>query len=156
MPNGSLDALPEAMFLGGLTVHATPQLDVYVNGGGDKILSANYFRPVTPAMAPRLASTTPAATPSSALRRGHKDVWEVTGGFWDKIYEGAFGSLRVGLQYAYIKRDFEPGRLLSCQAAAITGAGPLVGGSTNEQAAYFSVRYYPFDPAPAAPIVSKY
>ncbi len=40
-PNGSLDPLPEIMFLGGATIHATPQLDIYAYGGEERILNAD-------------------------------------------------------------------------------------------------------------------
>ncbi len=79
-----------------------------------------------------------------------KMTWEITGGFWDKVYQGAFGSVRVGLQYAYIERELFPGKRLF--GLAVFAAIPWF----NEQEAFMSRRYYPFDPAPAAPVVSKY
>jgi outer membrane murein-binding lipoprotein Lpp len=167
-PDGSLDPLPELMFLGGATIHATPQLDLYINGGGEKILSSQYFPGFAGYGNPTLINNTGCGFEFTSTTLGcsavTKDVWEVTAGLWDKIYQGAFGSVRVGLQYAYIKRDFEPG---TC-AGAITGGtggtpavcatqGPLLGGRTDENAVYASFRYYPFDPPPPAPpLVAKY
>jgi hypothetical protein len=150
--DGSLDPLPEVMFLGGITVHATPQLELYANGGAEKILSAQYFPGYIGYGNPALVNDTGCGFESGACTGPTKDVWEITGGFWDKVYQGDFGSVRVGMQYAYIHRDLFQGSA----PAAVTG-GTLLGGSTNEQEALMSFRYYPFDPAPAAPpLVTKY
>ncbi len=105
---------------------------------------------------PATATRPPSATWAAAVEFGAcagltKDVWEITGGFWDKVYDGALGSLRVGLQYAYIKRDFMPGTV------GLPAGSAALGGSTNENAGYFSVRYYPFDAPPPPPaVVGKY
>lgn len=150
-PNGSLDPLPEIMFLGGVTVHATPQLDLYAYGGEERILSTDF-------VATGFGYSSPVANNSGCYIIGGtcggatKDVWELTGGFWDKVYEGAFGSVRVGLQYAYIQRELFSG------TGASAGLTPFVGTPKfNENEVYASFRYYPFDPPPAAPpLVAKY
>lgn len=158
-PNGSLDPLPEAMFLGGVIVHATPQLDLYAYGGEERILSTDW----DPASATGYVS--PAANNSGCFIVGGtcagkvRDAWEVTGGFWDKVYQGDLGSVRVGLQYAYIQDELFPGSGFT----AVPGATPLAPNSQvhyNDQEVYASFRYYPFDPPPAAPplqpVVAKY
>jgi hypothetical protein len=150
-PNGSLDPLPELMFLGGLTVHATPQLDLYAYGGEERLLSADwtgvkgagYVSPAANNSGCYILNDTAACTGAV------QDAWELTGGFWDKVYQGAFGSVRVGLQYAYIQDDLFPG----------TGGGVAANTDVhyNNQMVYASFRYYPFDPPPAAPpLVAKY
>ncbi len=151
-PDGSLDPLPEVMFLGGVTVHATPQLELYANGGGEKILSPQYFPGYAGYGNPAFTDNVGCVGEGLGTCTGTtKDVWEITGGFWDKIYQGNFGSVRFGLQYAYIKRDFEPGTL------GLPAGSPALGGSTDENAVYASFRYYPFDPPAAAPpLVAKY
>ncbi|MFZ3176752.1 MAG: hypothetical protein WBD92_02110 [Methylovirgula sp.] len=151
-PDGTFRALPEAMFLAGVTVHATPQLELYANGGGEKILSPEYFPGYAGYGNPADVDNTGCFTEFGTCTGVTKDVWEITGGFWDKIYQGNFGSVRFGMQYAYIKRDLEPGTLVPGG-----GHGPLLGGSTDENAIYASFRYYPFDPPPAAPpLAAKY
>ena len=84
-----------------------------------------------------------------------KDAWEITGGFWDKVYQGAFGSFRVGVQYEYIQRDLYPdsdGRSRGNLPVNL-GASP----KTNVNMVSASIRYYPFDAAPVAPpLVAKY
>jgi hypothetical protein len=156
-PNGSLDALPEAMYLGGVTVHATPQLDIYAYGGQEKLLSTDY------SAATGLGYVSPTVNNSGCYMLNGtcagkiQDAWELTAGFWDKIYEGSFGSVRVGLQYAFIQNDLFSGSGTSLGNAANGGTG--VGGSVhfNNQMVYTSFRYYPFDaPPPAPPLIAKY
>jgi hypothetical protein len=80
-----------------------------------------------------------------------KDVFELTAGVWDKVYQGNYGSLRVGMQYAYIQRDFFPGTM-----GLPAGSAPL-SAKTNENTVSASLRYYPFDAPPAAPpLIAKY
>ena len=132
-PNGSLDPLPEAQFLLGAVVHATPQLDIYAYGGGEKILSTQVFINST---APGYGN--PFTTNNSGCNvefgtcsGATKDAWEITGGFWDKVYEGAFGSLRVGLQYAYIQRELYPG-IATAALAGVTLPANFGSPKTNE------------------------
>lgn len=148
--NGSLDPLPEIMFLGGLTIHATPQLDVYFNGGEERILNANDT--AFAGYSSLGANNSGCYVIGGACGGATKDVWELTGGFWDKIYDGPLGSFRVGLQYEYIERELFSGTGASGGLPAYVGTPRF-----NEQAAYASFRYYPFDtPAPAPALVSKY
>jgi hypothetical protein len=161
--NGSLDPLPEASFLGGAIVHATPQLDLYVYGGEDTILSktAGGYSSLT-------ANNTGCYVVNGTCQGKVHDDWEITAGFWDKIYQGDFGSVRVGLQYAYIQNDLFSGTgagngtptTPSGGTGNNTSTGPLAPGSQvhfNNQEVYASLRYYPFDPLPPAPpLVTKY
>jgi hypothetical protein len=157
-PDGSLDALPEAQFLAGAIVHATPQLDLYVYGGGEKILSPQVFAATS---APGYGNPTLANNSGCYVEFGTcsgvtKDVWEITGGFWDKIYEGSFGSLRVGVQYAYIQRELYPG-IATAAVAGVTLPANFGSPKTNENTVSASLRYYPFDaPPPAPPLIAKY
>ena len=150
-PDGSLDGLPEVMYLGGAIVHATPQLDLYLYGGGERILNADDTAFGT-GYSPLNADNSGCFLVNGACKGNTESTWEITGGFWDKVYDGAFGSLRVGLQYAYIERELFPGTGASAGQPAFVG-NPWF----NEQEGFFSVRYYPFDNPPAAPaVVSKY
>jgi hypothetical protein len=80
-----------------------------------------------------------------------RDTWEITAGFWDKVYQGDFGSLRVGLQYAYNEDELFNGNGTSGGHPALSNV------HYNDQQIYASLRYYPFDPPPPAPpVVAKY
>jgi len=151
-PDGSLDALPELMFLVGATLHATPALDFYVYGGEEQILSSQTFAGSTaPGYGnPANYNNSGCYTDFGTCTGVTKNVWEVTGGLWDKVYDGDYGSLRVGLQYSHIQRELFPG---SQTAASLALGSPR---ATADEAR-MSVRYYPFDaPAKAPPLVSKY
>ncbi|MDR3468380.1 MAG: hypothetical protein P4M07_20795 [Xanthobacteraceae bacterium] len=63
---------------------------------------------------------------------------EFTIGFWQDAYKGNLGRVRVGAQYEYV-------RLTAFQGLA-TGAGtPNQGLNPNNNIAFFSLRYYPFN-----------
>jgi hypothetical protein len=148
-PNGALDPLPEIMFLGGATVHATPQLDLYAYGGEERLLSTDW-NGVTGYVSPT-ANNSGCYFVNGTCAGKVQDAWEITGGFWDKVYQGNLGSVRVGLQYAYIQNDLFPG------TGSSAGNPPNTSVHYNDQMVYASFRYYPFYPPPAAPpLVAKY
>jgi hypothetical protein len=153
-PNGSLDAVPEVMFMGGATVHATPWLDFYVYGGEEKILSSDFTSGLgASGFGSPTANNSGCFIVNGTCAGKTKSVFEITGGFWDKIYQGSFGSVRVGLQYAYIQDTLFAGSGTSTQLPAFQGQPKF-----NNQEVFASFRYYPFDnptPAPAL-VTSKY
>jgi hypothetical protein len=154
-PDGSLYALPEMSFMGGAIVHATSTLDLYAYGGEERILSRGVSTASTGALfgySLPTANNSGCDTIGGTCAGNTKDVWEVTGGLWDKVYQGGFGSVRVGLQYEYIQRELFSGSGASGGLTAFAGSPHF-----NEQAGYVSFRYYPFDPPPPAPaVVAKY
>jgi hypothetical protein len=63
---------------------------------------------------------------------------EFTIGFWQDLYKGDVGRVRAGLQYEYVKLTAFPGMP--------TGTGtPNVGLTPNNNIAFVSLRYYPFN-----------
>jgi outer membrane murein-binding lipoprotein Lpp len=66
---------------------------------------------------------------------------ELTFGFWQQLYKGDLGQVRVGAQYEYVRLKAFPG--------ATTGAGsgptPNQGLNPNNNIVFFSLRYYPFN-----------
>jgi len=153
-PNGSLDALPEVMFMGGATVHATPWLDFYVYGGEERILSSDFTSGLgASGFGSPLANNSGCFIVNGTCAGKTQSVFEITGGFWDKIYEGSFGSVRVGLQYAYIQDTLFAGSGTTAPLSAFQGQPRF-----NNQEVFASFRYYPFEnPAvPPAPVTAKY
>lgn len=151
-PNGSLNPIPEIMFLGGAVVHATPQLDIYAYGGMERILNADFTGVANTGLYnPATANNSGCFTPGSANCTAPTEATlEGTIGFWDKVYEGAFGSLRFGLQYVYAEKQIFQG---NANVASASLGSPWF----NDQMVYASMRYYPFDAPPPAPaVVSKY
>ena len=141
-PNtGKFDTIPTYSLLAGLTLHAMPTLDFYAYGGTE-VESAKY----TPGTAYGVGNPTATnntgcnvtnsldfATPLTC-NGNTKSVRELTVGFWDTVYKGNFGQLRVGGEYEYIQRT------LFAAATPGEGGGP----SANENVIMTSLRYYPF------------
>lgn len=134
--DGSLSALPEVIALAGATFHATPSIDIYGYAGleqGSRSYNMSPTGVITGVGGPNIVDTgcylegSASATCTGTTRR----EIELTGGFWDKIYKGSFGEVRVGAQYAFIQRD-------------LFNAPGLSSPRTNDHEVFTSFRYYPF------------
>ncbi|HEX4181190.1 MAG TPA: hypothetical protein VHY32_10400 [Caulobacteraceae bacterium] len=131
-PNGELKAIPETMFLGGVTVHATPALDLYVYGGEEHqnrvatTIGAGHYGYGSP-----FANLSNCSVEGASCSPDIQLMTQLAGGFWDKIYQGSYGQVRVGVQYSYT------------ELTAFSGA---IGGQpkTNDSMVFTSFRYYPF------------
>lgn len=140
-PDGSLSPIPETIALAFLTLHATPQIDLWAAAGieheyGDYFLGGTVNGPGSP-----LANNTGCNIETAAASTCNgitKDIWQLTGGVWDRVYQGDFGSLRVGLQYSYTQRE-----LFAGSGGLPAGSAPL-GAKTNDNILLTSLRYYPF------------
>ena len=130
--NGALKPIPEGMFLLGATLHATSALDLYAYYGEDRdqavqtSIGANHYGYGSP-FATLSACSVEGGTCSPDIR----SETQFTGGLWDKVYQGGFGYIKVGLQYSYTELTAFPGA---------TGGAP----KTNENMVFTSFRYYPF------------
>ena len=155
--NGSPSPIRESMALAGLTLHATPAIDLYVFAGLEQVQPDFYTTNAAGTAfggygAPNgnnsgCFDTLSLGSCSGAAKR----VFQVTGGMWDKIYKGSFGEVRVGLQYSYTQRELFQG-----YGAGAAGAAGTVNAGTpalaalpysphqNDQLVLTSFRYYPF------------
>jgi hypothetical protein len=131
-PTGALKAIPETMFLAGATLHPTPTIDLYVYGGEEHqnrvatTIGANHYGYGSP-----FATLANCSVESASCTPDIQLMTQITGGFWDRIYQGSYGSVRVGLQYSYTE--------LTAFSGA-TGGQP----KTNDSMVFTSFRYYPF------------
>ena len=100
-PTGKIKALTGYSAMGGIVEHPTPTWDVYFYGGYEGVLRQNY------------TSSTTSATATSIgygdldLYTGQEqtsNVWQVTAGFWKRIYQGGWGKVQVGLQDSVTSR----------------------------------------------------
>ncbi len=131
-PDGSLKPINETMFMAGGTLHATPTLDLYVFGGQERESSAWSTNSAgTFGFGSPTANLTNCSIEGASCIADIKLMSQVTAGLWDKIYQGSFGSVRVGLQYSYTELTAFPGA---------TGGAP----KTNDNMIFTSFRYYPF------------
>jgi hypothetical protein len=138
--DGALQGIKEGMLLAGLTWHATPKLDVYGYAGQERDSSSSYVTGTTQGGYGNPLFSNLGGCQSSldlACSGNTKYVQQLVLGFWDKAYTGDFGSLRVGLEYTYQKRESFSGKL---------DANPLTFGpvSGDDNMIYTSIRYYPF------------
>jgi hypothetical protein len=146
-PGGQLAAISEYMFMGGATVHATPKLDIYAFGGveHENALTAN---PVVGVTTLHLGLGNPFATLGNCFVElgtcspDTQQVDQVTIGFWDKVYTGSFGQVRVGIQYSHTDLYAFPGVAGANTAGFPVGAG--VQPKTSDDMVFTSFRYYPF------------
>lgn len=131
---GDPSAIPMIQTLVGAVAHATPALDLYAYAGLEKA-DKDTFTSDTGAVfgygSPFDVNTGCNSEGSSLpCQAKNKDIWQLTGGFWDKIYQGKPGIVSVGVQYSYTQRDTFEG----------VGGDP----GAHDNMVFFSVRYYPF------------
>jgi hypothetical protein len=133
--NGSLKPIEEVIALTGVTVHATPSIDLYAFGGIER--GVRSFERIGAGGtfvgngAPTGINDTGCNTEGGTCNGTTKQVYQLTAGLWDKVYKGSFGELRAGLEYAYTQRE-------------IFNVPGLYEPKTYNHAVYTSLRFYPF------------
>jgi hypothetical protein len=131
-PDGSLAPAQETTFMGGITWHATPRLDIYGYGGQEAEQRKTF---VTGAVTTGLGSPTlnlaGCLVEGGACSPNLQNENQLTAGFWWKAYQGSFGSFRLGAQYSYT------------HLSAFSGAGGIRP-TTDDSMIFTSIRYYPF------------
>jgi outer membrane murein-binding lipoprotein Lpp len=143
--DGALAGIRENLFLAGLTLHATKALDVYALFGMEQDTHSSYMTGTAQGgYGNPYFSNYSGCEVSSTLGNCNgntRSLTEATIGLWDKAFSGdSFGSVRLGLQYSYIRRDSFDGLIDNSKATSpIFGA---VNGADNE--IYTSIRWYPF------------
>jgi hypothetical protein len=146
-PTGKLLPIRETMAMGGATWHATPALDLYVFGGGefDDSVASN---PLVAGTRAHFGYGNDEATLGNCFVElgsctpNTQSVDQVTVGFWDKVWNGSFGQVRVGVQYSHTDL-----RAFSGVAGTNTaGLNPTatVKPTTSDDMVFTSFRYYPF------------
>ncbi len=137
---GAITPIQETMLLAGLTWHASPEFDFYTYAG-EEFQNASYSNVITASGGkisvgafgdgnPLYTNAGCSIPGNSACVGNIKLIREITAGFWDKIYQGSFGQLRAGFQYAFTEKYSFPG----------VGGGA----KTTENSFFTSLRYYPF------------
>ncbi len=155
--DGSLKAIREGALLGGFTAHVTPSIDVYAFGGIEKELrtygqnsDGSFYglgRPTANTATVQSCNLETNVGGNTTLcntgNGNNKQVFQLTAGFWDKIYKGSFGEVRVGAQYQYNGREVFnniPGVVVNGVAITTNNYQP----KAFDQAVLTSLRYYPF------------
>ncbi len=138
-PNGNVTPLPTVNSLAGFEFHPTPKLDLYTYGGDTYVGSERYSTLHDGDLVPAgygsfLVNNTNCGvevlpTGGAACGAQNKNLWDVTGGFWYRIWKGNFGTLQYGMQFEYINRTTWAG----IKGGSVTG---------NDAIGLTSVRFY--------------
>jgi hypothetical protein len=131
-PDGSLAPTQETTFMGGMTWHATPRLDIYGYGGQEAQQHKTFVTgTVTSGLGSPTLNLAGCLTEGGACSPNLETENQLTAGFWWRAYQGKFGSFRFGAQYSYT------------HLTAFAGAGGIKP-TTDDSMIFTSIRYYPF------------
>jgi len=163
---GSTGALAPLTYLSamvGFVAHPIHGLDVYGYAGQEQV-NANYFgggssgygNPAANNSGCLLANPAYANNPggigaasfNSPITAGTcaanvQRTQELTIGFWQDVYKGDLGRVRVGLQYEYVRLTAFAGSPTA--SAAPAPSTPNQGLTPDNNIVFFSLRYYPFN-----------
>jgi len=134
-PDGTLAPIQETTWMVGGTLHATPLLDIYAYGGQEQQhakywqVGASTIGLGSPTL--NLAACVAVDSASGSCPANIETTNQINVGTWWRMYQGKFGSFRLGAQYSYIH---------------ITGFGGAGGikPTTDDSMVFTSIRYYPF------------
>ena len=135
---GRIHPISEIQALAGLTLHASPALDVYVFAGEEKESAQAYYLTTGGAVSgfgygnPLYVNSGCAYETATGACTGNTRVVEQgTAGFWYKPWVGKSGKYQIGMQYSYTERKAFSGA---------AGIAPIA----NDSMVFASFRYYPF------------
>jgi hypothetical protein len=160
-PDGTLQPLQTTQVLLGFVAHPWAGLDVYGYAGQEQVNNNFWNQTVKGAttnggfgnpaylnggcQVENTTSTFAAGfnTPASgACTANVHRTQELSIGFWQQLYKGDLGQVRVGAQYEYVRLQAFPG---STVVSAANGPTPNQGLNPNNNIVFFSLRYYPFN-----------
>jgi len=136
---GAIHPVSEIQALAGLTLHASPALDVYVFAGEEKESAQSYYATSATGAITGYGYGNPLYVNSGcayenapgACTGNTRVVEQGTAGFWYKPWNGKSGRYQVGMQYSYTERK------------SFAGAHDLAP-IANDNMVFASFRYYPF------------
>ena len=129
---GELRPLREARIMGGLVYHRSSRLDLYAYAGDEYAGRYAFVSPTGTAAgygSPLVSYS--GCTNEVALNScsgANRNIYEATGGYWYRLFQGGFGRIEQGNQVVYIHRNLWSG----------VGAAP----EGNDVVAYTSLRFY--------------
>jgi hypothetical protein len=136
---GEPKPIPMLQGMVGAVAHPASNWDVYFYGGVEKAFATTFedqFGNEFGYGVPTVNNTgcEQENTPNALCAGVTGLVWQLTGGFWDRLYKGPAGTVQWGVQYSFTERQLLEG----------------VGGSpaADDQMVFLSFRYYPFSGGP--------
>jgi hypothetical protein len=135
---GAIKPVSEIQALAGLTLHASPKLDVYAFAGEEKESAQAYYLTSAGGAVTGYGYGNPLYTNTGCNEEGStatctgntRAVEQGTTGFWYRPFSGWFGKYQVGMQYSRTERKAFDG----------VGGAPIA----NDNMVFASFRYYPF------------
>ena len=133
-PNGDIEPVKGGIGMVGVETHPDPLTDFYVYAGAEY-----YYRTVYPTLVagtPFQGYGLPNANQSGCFTEGgtcagdNRVIMEITPVFWHSFYKGPAGTLRMGLQYEFLRRDLW------------RGTGGTRAGEANEHVIMTAVRWF--------------
>jgi hypothetical protein len=156
-PTGALTPVTALSFLVGAVGHPTEGTDVYLYYGEDRTYANSWTVGATQGgwgnpnfanngcLNQNLTGGSLGAfnTPIGGLTCTFdvQKAQEFTIGFWQDLYKGDYGRVRTGFQYEYVKLTAFPG----LPGATVGASTPNLGLTPNNNIAFVSLRYYPFN-----------
>ena len=140
---GDPSPIPMVQTTVGLVAHANPALDFYAYGGYERAFQdtfalgntfVGYGSPLDNNTGCNIENSNTFKVPLKCSGV-NKDVWQLTGGLWDKVYMGKHGTVSLGLQYSYTQRELFDG---------FNSFGGARAPIADDNMVFASVRYYPF------------
>jgi hypothetical protein len=132
--DGSIQLIPLTAVQGGLVWHTTPMLDLYAYAGLEKVkatfsnVGTVPFGYGNPLYDNRGCNTEGAA--ATTCNGNTSEVRQITAGFFNTAFQGAYGTIKTGVQYSYTQRF------------AFEGVGGVP--RTDDHIVMTQVRYLPF------------
>ncbi len=101
---GEIKPLTEYTALVGVVAHPEKTWDIYAYGGYEGVQRANYAN-LTTVGAYTNVNYGYGDFDIITGQEQSQDVWQVTAGFWKRIYQGPWGKVQIGLQDSVTRRD---------------------------------------------------
>lgn len=129
---GDINPLTQMTAMVGFIGHPTPTWDIYAYAGGQRVLrDAQGGGGTTYGYGNWTANNSGCNTIGGTCQAQTKTVWQVTPGFWNTIYKGDYGNVKVGGQYSFTRKD------------AFSGTNSIAA-HAYENMVFMSFRYAPF------------
>ncbi|MGC1178800.1 MAG: hypothetical protein WA884_07195 [Methyloceanibacter sp.] len=132
---------PIEMFQGltGAVAHPTPNWDVYFYGGYERAFKTTFDNGTFGYGISTGVDNAGCNIENSAAATCtgvNENIWQLTGGFWERFYKGPAGTLNWGVQYSYTQRQLFEGD--------VAKFGVNQSPTTDDNMVFVSFRYYPF------------
>jgi len=130
---GKIKPLTQMTALVGVLGHPTSTLDLYMYASAEKILRKDYGDAALGygSSARDTSGCYTAGSAAATCSDQAKLIWQLSPGFWQQVYKGDYGNMKVGGQYSLTRKDVFSGS---------TGAAP----HAFENTFMMSFRYAPF------------